>query len=63
MTAEEFLKSKDYNITDDGELYDGLLTNNVIKDMVEFANLQVVAALNKVTVNKDLNSRYKMPKK
>lgn len=45
MTAEEFLKAKDYNITDDGELYDGLLTNNVIKDMIEFAQLHVEAAL------------------
>jgi hypothetical protein len=41
MTAEDFLKSKDHNITDDGELYDGLLTNNVLKDMVEFTKLQV----------------------
>ena len=44
-TAEDFLKAKDYNITDDGELYDGLLTNNVIKDMIEFAQLHVEAAL------------------
>jgi len=44
-TAEEFLKNKDYNMSDDGQLYDGLLTDNVIKDMIEFAKLHVKAAI------------------
>jgi len=42
-TAEDILKSKDCNISDDGELYDGLLTNNVINDMIEFAKLHCEA--------------------
>ena len=44
-TAEEFLKSKDYNLGGNEELADGLLTNNVIEDMIEFAKLHVEAAL------------------
>jgi hypothetical protein len=65
LTAEEFLKSKDYNITDDGELYDGLLINNVLKDMIEFTKLHVEAALKaaneKATIledGKDIGNRY-----
>ena len=44
-TAEEFLKSKDYNLGGNEELADGLLTNNVIEDMIEFAKLHVEAAI------------------
>ena len=44
-TAEEFLKSKDYNLGGNEELADGLLTNNVIEDMIEFARKHVIAAL------------------
>ena len=44
-TAEEFLKSKDYNLGGNEELADGILTNNVIEDMIEFAKLHVEAAL------------------
>lgn len=44
-TAEEFLKSKDYNLGGNEELADGLLTNNVIEDMIEFAKRHVEAAL------------------
>jgi hypothetical protein len=50
-TAEEFLKLKDYNISDDGDLYDGLLTNNIIKDMVEFAKLHCEAQLKAILEN------------
>ena len=44
-TAEDFLKSKDYNLGGNEELADGLLTNNVIEDMIEFTKLHVEAAL------------------
>ena len=50
-TAEEFLKSKDYNLGGNEELADGLLTNNVIEDMIEFAKLHVEAALKEASEN------------
>ena len=49
-TAEEFLKSKDYNLGGNEELADGLLTNNVIEDMIEFAKLHVEEALKEAEI-------------
>ena len=54
-TAEEFLKSKDYNLGGNEELADGLLTNNVIEDMIEFAKLHVEAALKEAEIEGQTN--------
>ena len=52
-TAEDFLKSKDYNLGGNCELADGLLTNNVIEDMIQFAKLHVEAALKEALENSE----------
>ena len=54
-TAEEFLKSKDYNLGGNEELADGLLTNNVIEDMIEFAKLHVEAAIKQAEIEGQTN--------
>ena len=53
-TAEEFLKSKDYNLGGNEELADGVLTNNVIEDMIEFAKLHVEQALEAAFNNSEM---------
>lgn len=50
-TAEEFLKSKDYNINNDRLLKDGLWTNDVLDDIIEFAKLHVEAQKEAIKLN------------
>ncbi len=54
LTAEEFLKSKSYNTDHAGDLKDGLWTNGVLDDMIEFAKLHVEAALKAVSEKADV---------